>query len=124
MIIQSCKGPSLVVPKPPNYRQGTFSRWPKGYRDGHQKASKIAGFFGQVLPLPTMAKYANNNAVVIQRRCYTTDRRPPNRRKRMSTDSIVDFLIALIVIMVVALQVQILQLKKRVRGPSGETPKS
>jgi len=42
----------------------------------------------------------------------------------MSTDSIVDFLIALIVIMVVALQVQILQLKKRLHGPSGGTPKS
>jgi len=42
----------------------------------------------------------------------------------MSTDSIVDFLIALIVIMVVALQVQILQLKKRLRGPSSGDTKS
>ena len=42
----------------------------------------------------------------------------------MSTDSIVDFLIALIVIMVVALQVQILQLKKRLRGLSAAAPKS
>ncbi|HXI85709.1 MAG TPA: hypothetical protein VNL17_16645 [Verrucomicrobiae bacterium] len=42
----------------------------------------------------------------------------------MSTDSIVDFLIALIVIMVVALQVQILQLKKTVRTMSGGVPKS
>jgi hypothetical protein len=42
----------------------------------------------------------------------------------MSTDSIVDFLIALIVIMVVALQVQILQLKKRFRGMSAGASKS
>ena len=42
----------------------------------------------------------------------------------MSTDSIVDFLIALIVIMVVALQVQILQLKKKLRTMSGAAPKS
>ena len=42
----------------------------------------------------------------------------------MSTDGIVDFLIALVVIMVVALQVQILQLKKRLRGMSGGAPKS
>ncbi len=42
----------------------------------------------------------------------------------MSTDSIVDFLIALIVIMVVALQVQILHLKKTVRTMSGGAPKS
>ena len=76
-------------------------------------------------PTPSpRANYVNNNAVVIQNRWYTGDRHPPNRRKRMSTDGIVDFLIALIVIMVVALQVQILQLKKRLRGPSGEAPKS
>jgi len=42
----------------------------------------------------------------------------------MSTDSIVDFLIALIVIMVVALQVQILQLKKKLRVMSGGPPKN
>ena len=42
----------------------------------------------------------------------------------MSTDSIVDFLIALVVIMVVALQVQILQLKKKLRDMSGWAPKS
>jgi hypothetical protein len=42
----------------------------------------------------------------------------------MSTDGIVDFLIALVVIMVVALQVQILQLKKRLRAMSGGVPKS
>jgi hypothetical protein len=42
----------------------------------------------------------------------------------MSTDSIVDFLIALVVIMVVALQVQILQLKKKLRDMSGGAPKS
>jgi len=89
-----------------------------------RKQAKSPVFSAKPFPLPTVAKYANNNAVVIQRRCYTTDRRPPNRRKRMSTDSIVDFLIALIVIMVVALQVQILQLKKRLRGMSAAAPKS
>ena len=41
----------------------------------------------------------------------------------MSMDSIVDFLIALVVIMVVALQVQILQLKKKLRLMSGGSPK-
>ena len=46
------------------------------------------------------------------------------KEEAMSTDSIVDFLIALIVIMVVALQVQILQLKKTVRTMSGGVPKS
>ena len=76
-------------------------------------------------PTPSpRANYANNNAVVIQSRWYTADRHPPKGGSEMSTDSIVDFLIALIVIMVVALQVQILQLKKRLRGPSGEAPKS
>jgi hypothetical protein len=39
-------------------------------------------------------------------------------------DSIVDFLIALVVIMVVALQVQILQLKKKLRAMSVGVPKS
>ena len=42
----------------------------------------------------------------------------------MSTDNVVDFLIALIVIMVVALQVQILQIKKRLRDMPGGAPKS
>ena len=42
----------------------------------------------------------------------------------MSTDSIVDFLIALLVIMVVALQVQILQLKKSLPVMSGGAPKN
>jgi hypothetical protein len=42
----------------------------------------------------------------------------------MSTDTVVDFLIAFLVIMVVALQVQIVQLKKRLRDLSGGVPKS
>ena len=42
----------------------------------------------------------------------------------MSADSIVDFLIALLVIMVVALQVQILQIKKRLRDMPGGAPKN
>ena len=42
----------------------------------------------------------------------------------MSADSIVDFLIALLVIMVVALQVQILQLKKKLRDMPGGAPKN
>jgi hypothetical protein len=38
----------------------------------------------------------------------------------MSTDTAVDFLIAFLVIMVVALQVQIIQMKRRLRDmPSG-----
>jgi hypothetical protein len=77
-------------------------------------------------PIPTAcpaARYGNKNAVAIRRPCYTTDRHPPQRRLRMSTDGIVDFLIALVVIMVVALQVQILQLKKRFRAMSGGGPK-
>jgi hypothetical protein len=42
----------------------------------------------------------------------------------MSTDTGVDFLIALLVIMVVALQVQIVQLKKRLRDLPNGVPKS
>jgi hypothetical protein len=42
----------------------------------------------------------------------------------MSADRIVDFLIALIVIMVVALQVQILQINKKLRDISGGAAKS
>jgi hypothetical protein len=42
----------------------------------------------------------------------------------MSTDTVVDFLIAFLVIMVVALQVQISQLKKRLRDLPGGVPKS
>jgi len=42
----------------------------------------------------------------------------------MSTDTVVDFLIALLVIMVVALQVQIVQLKKRLRDLPNGVPKS
>ena len=42
----------------------------------------------------------------------------------MSTDTVVDFLIALLVIMVVALQVQIIQLKKRLRDLPNGVPKS
>jgi hypothetical protein len=42
----------------------------------------------------------------------------------MSTDTVVDFLIAFLVIMVVALQVQIIQLKKRFRDIPGGVPKN
>jgi hypothetical protein len=42
----------------------------------------------------------------------------------MSTDTVVDFLIALLVIMVVALQVQIIQLKKRLNDLPGGVSKS
>ena len=42
----------------------------------------------------------------------------------MSTDTVVDFLIAFLVIMVVALQVQIIQLKKRIRDIPSGVPKS
>lgn len=42
----------------------------------------------------------------------------------MSTDTAVDFLIAFLVIMVVALQVQIIQLRKRLRDTSSGAPKS
>jgi hypothetical protein len=42
----------------------------------------------------------------------------------MSTDTVVDFLIALLVIMVVALQVQIIQLEKRLRNLPNGLPKS
>jgi hypothetical protein len=42
----------------------------------------------------------------------------------MSADRIIDFLIALLVIMVVALQVQIIQIKKRLRNIPGGAPKS
>lgn len=42
----------------------------------------------------------------------------------MSTDSIVRFLIVLVVIMVVALQVQILQIKKKLRDMPGGAPKN
>jgi hypothetical protein len=41
----------------------------------------------------------------------------------VSTDTGVDFLIALLVIMVVALQVQIIQLKKRLRDLPNGVPK-
>jgi hypothetical protein len=77
-----------------------------------------------LLAFPAVARYGNEYAVVIQRRGYTTDRHPPQRRKQMSTDSIVDLLIAFVVIMVVALQVQILQLKKRLRDRPGGAPKN
>ena len=42
----------------------------------------------------------------------------------MSTDSIVDLLIAFVVIMVVALPVQILQRKKKLRAMPGGAPKN
>jgi hypothetical protein len=42
----------------------------------------------------------------------------------MGTDTVVDFLIACLVIMVVALQVQIIQLKKRIRDIPSGVPKS
>jgi hypothetical protein len=42
----------------------------------------------------------------------------------MSTDTVIDFVVALLVIMVVALQVQIMQLKKRLRDLPGGVPKS
>ena len=42
----------------------------------------------------------------------------------MSTETVVDFLITFLVIMVVALQVQIIQLKKRLRDLPGGVPKS
>jgi hypothetical protein len=42
----------------------------------------------------------------------------------MSTDRIIDFLIALLVIMVVALQVQVIQINKRLRDIPGGAPKS
>ena len=42
----------------------------------------------------------------------------------MSTDSAVDFLIAFLVIMVVALQVLIIQLKKRLRDLPGGVSKN
>ncbi len=42
----------------------------------------------------------------------------------MSMDTVVDLLVALLVIMVVALQVQILQLKKRLNDLPGGVPKS
>lgn len=42
----------------------------------------------------------------------------------MSTDTVVDFLIAMLVIMVVALQVQIIQLKKTLRNLPNGLPKS
>jgi hypothetical protein len=42
----------------------------------------------------------------------------------MSTDTAVDFLIAFLVIMVVALQVQIIQLNKKLRNLPGGVPKS
>ena len=42
----------------------------------------------------------------------------------MSTDTAVDFLIAFLVIMVVALQVQLLQIKKRLRDLPGGAPKT
>jgi hypothetical protein len=42
----------------------------------------------------------------------------------MSMDTVVDLLIALLVIMVVALQVQIIQLKKRLNDLPGGAPKS
>ncbi len=42
----------------------------------------------------------------------------------MSTDTAVDFLIAFLVIMVVALQAQGLQLKKGLRDLPGEVPKN
>ena len=46
------------------------------------------------------------------------------RREQMSTDTAVDFLIAFLVIMVVALQAQGLQLKKGLRDLPGEVPKN
>lgn len=42
----------------------------------------------------------------------------------MSMDTVVDLLVALLVIMVVALQVQILQLKKKLNDLPGAAPKS
>ena len=42
----------------------------------------------------------------------------------MSMDAVVDLLIALLVIMVVALQVQIIQLKKRLNYLPGGVPKN
>jgi hypothetical protein len=42
----------------------------------------------------------------------------------MSMDTVVDFLIAFLVIMVVALQVQIIQIKKRLRDVPSGIPKN
>ena len=42
----------------------------------------------------------------------------------MSMDTVVDFLIAFLVIMVVTLQVQIIQIKKRLRDIPGGVPKN